>query len=95
MAACPLSGGFAMSKVAPLVDLGNCPDIFASGIAKVERIGGDCVRLTMYVNDTDESGKPIRVVVAKLVRPIALLVAGHVLLGTAFARRNPERDVVH
>lgn len=58
----------------PLIEAVFCQDIFAEGVASVERIAGECVRVTMYATAKDEHGKLIHVVVAKLVRPICSLM---------------------
>lgn len=69
-----------------LIEPVHIQDIFASAIARVDRLPGDCVRLVFYVEDKDETGRPIRVVVAKLVRPITGLLAHGMILG----RIHPE-----
>lgn len=58
----------------PLIEAVFCSDIFAEGVASVERVAGDCVRVTMYATSRDIAGNQVRVVVAKLVRPIASLM---------------------
>lgn len=63
-----------MPKDPPLIELVHCPDIFAEGVASVERVTGDCVRVTMYAHGRDDAGNRVRVVVAKLIRPIASLM---------------------
>jgi hypothetical protein len=57
----------------PLVENGFIPDIFANGIAHVEEIGGECVRLTFYVEQVNLAGKRERLIVCKLIRPISSL----------------------
>lgn len=56
----------------PLVDLGDCRDIFLSGVGKVERLPGNCFRFVCYVEETDEGG-PRRTVAAKVIWPADVL----------------------
>jgi hypothetical protein len=64
----------------PLVETVYCPDIFATGIARVERVGGECVRLILYAEQENEAGQIERVIVCKLVRPIKTLIVNDKLL---------------
>ena len=56
-----------------LIDLQQSPDVFCSGIAKIDRLPGGCLRFVHYVEQTTASGKVERLVVAKTVWPIAAL----------------------
>ena len=49
------------------------PDIFVEGIASIDRIAGDCTRMTLYA--TRERGE--RVVVARIVWPPNLAAAAY------------------
>lgn len=62
-----------MSKDIPLIEPVYCPDIFANGIAKVESVGGQWVRVWFYA-DTIDNGQPTRVIVAKMIRPLCSLI---------------------
>lgn len=63
--------------LAPLTEPIFCPEVFATGFV-VHRISTACVRLIFYTDGLCE-----RLVVAKIVRPIPLLVAGSQLLRLA------------
>lgn len=56
----------------PLVDLGDCHDVFLSGIAKIERLPGNCLRFVCYVEETDGREK-VRKVVARMIWPMGAL----------------------
>lgn len=73
----------------PLIEPIYCADIYADGIAKVEMAGGQNVRLWYYV-DTVQDGRPVRMVVAKMVRPISLLVTNKIL---SMVDRTTEPDM--
>ncbi len=63
--------------LAPLTEPIFTPEVFATGFV-VQRISTACVRLVFYSDSESE-----RTVVAKIVRPIPLLVAGPQLLSMA------------
>jgi hypothetical protein len=54
-----------------LVEPVPAPEIFTSGLAKIEDIGGGCLRFYLYVMQApiDGEGPADRVVVAKIVAP--------------------------
>lgn len=54
----------------PLVELSIISDVFASGVGSVEKLSDGLVRITFYAEARDELGKPIHLVVAKIVRPM-------------------------
>lgn len=54
----------------PLVEDGYVPDVFVSGIARIERLSGGMARVVFYAERNSEDG-PERVIVLKIVRPIA------------------------
>ncbi len=84
-------GGNAMPD-RPLIEPVHCPDIFASGIARVERLAGGLVRIVYYVEDHDEAGRAVRVVTAKMLRPISGLHSSAML---ALADRPQDNVVQH
>jgi len=61
----------------PLIEPIYCPEIFATGFL-VQRLSSVCVRLVFFTECVSE-----RVTVAKIIRPIPLLVAGDKLLPMA------------
>ena len=72
----------------PLVEQALVPDIYASGIGKLEIIDKVCIRLTFYVVQDGE-----RVVVAKIVRPIASVIPH--LLDKAVQVFEPDLALPH
>jgi hypothetical protein len=52
--------------------LGDCHDVFLSGIAKIERLPGNCFRIVCYV---EEEGGARRIVALKVVWPVSLLAS--------------------
>lgn len=70
----------------PLVEPVYCPDVFVTGIGKVELVGTECVRIWMCVT-TSDGDQPVRQVVAKLIRPISLLTNRTAVM--AMVRRLP------
>ncbi len=59
---------------APLVEYGVVGNVYASGLAEIEDIGGGCLRFVCYVNARpagDPEAPPERVVVAKIVAPVS------------------------
>lgn len=63
--------------LAPLTDPNFCPEVFATGFV-VQRISTACIRLNFYTDGMAE-----RPIVAKIIRPIPLLIAGPQLLRMA------------
>lgn len=61
----------------PLTEPNFCPEVFATGFV-VQRISTACVRLIFFSECPQE-----RLTVAKIVRPIPLLIAGSQLLRMA------------
>lgn len=65
--------GTAFLKDAPpLVDLGDCHDVFLSGVARIERLPGNCLRFVCYVEET-EGGQTRHTVALKVIWPIEVL----------------------
>lgn len=62
------------SEGVPLVDLGEARDVFLTGLARVERLPGNCLRFVWYVEEV-EGGERRRVVKHKAVVPESLLPA--------------------
>lgn len=49
-------------------------DVFVSGLGGIERIGGNCLRFYLYVNQVADSGEgQERVLVAKIVAPASAM----------------------
>lgn len=55
----------------PLVELSHVPDVFVSGIGRIDKLGGGMVRVVFYAEERASDGSVERVVVAKIVRPLA------------------------
>lgn len=55
----------------PIVENVHVPDVFVSGIARFEKLGGGMVRVVFYAEQIGLDGQPERAVVAKIVRPIS------------------------
>ena len=70
-----------------LFDMGDCHDIFTNGIAKIEFLPGNCVRLTCHVYEDDR-----RTVVAKCVWPIDELLVEAKELVAALESRGHMRN---
>lgn len=59
-----------------IIDTGMVPDTYSDGIAYVENLG-TCCRVFFYTFAAPAYGAPLeRVIVAKIVRPIASLQSG-------------------
>lgn len=65
-------------------------DMFASGLGKIETIGGGCVRLYLYVMQAplDGDGPQEKQMVAKVIVPISALADAALML--AQAARDPD-----
>ncbi|WP_445488113.1 hypothetical protein [Rhodopseudomonas sp. RCAM05734] len=50
----------------PLIDTVGCPEFFAEGVARIERVGG-CRRLVLYSTQPGYQGAIERVAVVRLV----------------------------
>lgn len=84
-----------------LIDPERVPDVFAEGFASIEKIGGSCVRFTLYSTRDFGDGQFDRVVVARVVVPTDALsilfrqtkavVDGHPFMHTA----ELSDDTVH
>jgi hypothetical protein len=75
----------------PLIEPVTCPDIFASGIARVEKLVGGCVRIVFYAEHRLSARQGERIIVAKLVQPISTLIAGDVMLNMALGVLRDQR----
>lgn len=71
-----------------LIEEAVCPDIFVSGVGKVEKLSGGLVRVIFYVERQTDSGKSERVVVAKIVRTLASIVEATALYRQAIAEAD-------
>lgn len=56
----------------PLVDLGDCHDIFLSGVARIDLLPGNCLRFVCYVEDMDGDDRK-RTVALKVIWPMEVL----------------------
>lgn len=84
-----------MPREAPMVIDGGCGDTFCSGIARIDKLSGNLLRLVIYSEHPTPGGKEW-VVVAKLVlsasaapttiRQIALAIGEHSKGGGDFPR---------
>ncbi len=55
-----------------MVELGQVPEIFCSGLGKIENVGGGCLRFYLYVTQAPiDGGAPEQVLVAKLIAPMS------------------------
>lgn len=57
------------NKVVPVIDPDRVPDVFAEGLASIERIGAACLRLTFFATRDLGDGDVDRIVVARIVGP--------------------------
>jgi hypothetical protein len=78
-----------MSADIPLVDLGDCRDIFVCGIARIESLPGGCCRIFWYVDEADSDPRcgMRRVVVDRHVMPLSVALQ----LGETIACMQAER----
>jgi hypothetical protein len=60
---------------APLVDYGNVPDVFCSGIARIDRLGGNNFRFIVYAEEFPEGGGRQWVTVGRLIWPLSALAS--------------------
>lgn len=58
-----------------LVDPACVPDVFVEGIADIQRIAGDCLRVTLYSTRIGADGLLEQIVVARVVWPVAVAAA--------------------
>lgn len=66
----------ARYDLAPLIEPMLIQDVFVSGVARIEDAGGGLFRLVSYVNQEDEAGRPYRVIVSRLIVPVAAFEGG-------------------
>ena len=69
----------------PLVDLGECHDVFLSGLASIERLPGNCLRFVWYVEETDD-GQKRRRVAQKAIVPLDVMPLAMAHIADALAR---------
>jgi hypothetical protein len=55
-----------------LLDPACVPDTFVEGVAAITKIGGDCIRFTLYAT-RDRDGVIEKIVVAQIIWPASLL----------------------
>lgn len=79
-----------MISTAPIIEPVGVPDIFVSGIARIENLGNGNLRFTFYVAHTAEE-HPERLVVAKMV--MATADVRRALLATEIALESIEGAV--
>lgn len=72
----------------PLIEEAVIPDIFISGIGRIEKLAGGMVRVVYYAERQIEPGLIEHVVVAKLVRPIATLIDAMRILRNTLAEAD-------
>ena len=60
-------GRFQEESAPPLVELSTVQDVFCTGIARIENLGGGCFRFVLFVDQQDTDGRPERVVVERLI----------------------------
>lgn len=65
--------GWAMTDETELIDYGNIPDTYCTGIARIERLGDGCFRFVLYCEEHPERGVARRVKVASLVCSAAIV----------------------
>lgn len=65
-------GAVNLKDAPPLVDMGDCHDVFLSGVAKIERLSGNCLRFVCYVDETN-GGEAIRKVTLRVIWPMDVL----------------------
>ena len=59
-----------------LIELGFVREIFCSGLARVEDIGGGCLRFYLFVNqDLNDEGQPAMVVNLRIIMPASAVEA--------------------
>lgn len=54
----------------PLVEDGVVPEVFVSGIARIERLSGGMVRITFYSERHTDQGEMEHVTAAKIISPL-------------------------
>lgn len=67
---------------APVVERTHVPVIYSTCIVRVERFG-DHLLLCFGFDTVDEQGRPIREIVAKVMRPISDMMGAQRLMGMA------------
>lgn len=55
----------------PIVDLGNYPVIFASCVARIEKLSHGLVSIAMAEERRNDEGMLERIIVCRLIRPLA------------------------
>lgn len=64
-------GSLLKRAAPPLVEFAHCPDIFASGLARIEKLSGGVLRFVFFADQITDEGQHERHVVARLVIPIS------------------------
>jgi hypothetical protein len=70
------------------------PDVFCSGIARVENAGGGCFRLVLFVDQQGPDGKPERAIVGKVIVPVEAIPDGTMLIMQALEQHAPTTRAV-
>lgn len=58
---------YELEAAAPLIEASAVPDIYCTGIARIENLGDGCFRYVLFVSTQAADGQPERVIVARLV----------------------------
>lgn len=72
-----------MAGAIQLIEEAYCPDVFVSGIGKIEKLEGGMVRVVFYSERHGDDGQIERVIVLKLVRPLATWAKSARMLASA------------
>lgn len=83
-----ISRGSTMPEIPVLLDT-NCPDTFCSGIAKIDRLSGNLLRLVIYSEHPTANGKEW-VVVAKLIMSASIVPSAVRQIAFAIGERGAE-----
>ena len=77
----------------PIIDLGNYPVIFASSVARIDKIGNGLVSVVMVEDRKNEDGAMERIIVARLIRPIASMAFAAQQIAKAIGASGVEEAV--
>lgn len=86
-----------LEETGRLSDPGMVPDIFVSGLAEIEDVGGGCFRFTFFTKHKDRDGEEM-MVAARLIAPMeavppALFMAARAIGFSLTGQFVPRRDV--
>ena len=77
----------AIEHIADLIEPFHIPDTFISGIGRIDRLEGGMVRVVFY-SEEPTAGRMERVVVCKIVRPVATWGAALKLMAAMLEQVN-------